>query len=92
MSMDITNLATHVALLCYAAACLTLLLYRRQGARHRHHVSWAAWGILVILSASGIALLLSPHPASWLEAGRAVLIDLFIFGARGNVARLLWSE
>lgn len=83
---------THLAFLCYAAACLCLLLYRKQGARHRHHVSWAAWAILVVLSGSAIELLLNPHQVGLLEAGRAVLIDLFIFGARGNVARLLWSE
>lgn len=81
-----------VALLAYAVAALCLLLYRKDGARHRHHVSWIAWALLVTLGGSAIELLLHPKVVGMFEALQAVSISLFIVGARGNVARLLWSE
>lgn len=81
-----------VALIAYAIATLQLLLYRKQGARHRHVVSWAAWVLLVVLGGSAIEIVLHAHNIGFFEAMRAVLLSLFIFGARGNVARLLWSE
>lgn len=81
-----------LALLAYAGAALCLLLYRKDGARHRHHVSWIAWALLVTLGGSAIELLLNPKAVGLFEAMQAVTLFLFIFGARGNVARLLWSE
>lgn len=81
-----------IALIAYAAAGLRLLLYRKNGARHRHHVSWIAWALLVVLAGSTVELLLQDHAVGFFEAARAVLFSLFIFGSRGNVARLLRSE
>ncbi len=81
-----------IAFLAYALTCVRLLLYRKEGARHRHHVSWIAWGLLVILAGSSVELAVDGHPIGVFEAARAVLLFLFVFGVRGNVARLLWSE
>ena len=81
-----------IALLAYAAAALRLLLYRKQGARYRRHVSWLAWALLVVLAGSAFELALDFRSIGFFEAMRAVLFSLFVFGARGNVARLLRSE
>lgn len=90
--MHMEFFGAHIALAFYFAACIRLLMYRKQGARHRHHVSWIAWAILVVLAASGIDLAVNPREVGFFEAARAILIDVFVFGARGNVARLLWKE
>jgi hypothetical protein len=78
-----------LALLAYFAAIVRLLIYRRNGARHRRNVSWLAWLLLVTLGGSAIDLALHSQCVGLFDAGRAVLLSLFIFGARGNVARLL---
>lgn len=87
-----TNPFALIALVACVAACLRLLLYRKQGARHRHHVSWLAWALLAILGSSAIDLAVHARDIGFLEAMRTALLSLFVFGARGNVARLLWSE
>lgn len=81
-----------IALAAYCAAVLRLLVYRKNGARHRRHISWLAWLVLVILGGSAIELMLAARQITMFEAGRAALLSLFVFGARGNVARLFWSE
>jgi len=81
-----------IACLAYSITALQLLLYRKEGARHRRHVSWLAWGLLVVLAGSAVELAVDGHPIGFFEAARAVLLSLFVFGARGNVARLLRSE
>lgn len=81
-----------VALLAYFAAAVCLLMYRKNGARHRQEVSWLAWVLLVMLGGSAIELALNARAVGFFDAGRAVLLSLFIFGVRGNVARLLRSE
>ena len=81
-----------IAMLAYFAACMCLVMYRKNGARHRHDVSWLAWLLLVVLGGSAIELTMNPRAAGLFDAGRAVLLALFIFGVRGNVARLLWSK
>lgn len=81
-----------IALAAYMLSVIALLLYRREGARHRHHVSWLAYLLLVVLGGSAIELLLHAKAVSALEAGRAALLALFVVQSRGNVARLLWSE
>lgn len=88
----LSNPLAAIAVLAYVAACLRLVMYRKQGARHRHHVSWLAWLLLVIFGGSAIDLTLHAKTVDLLEAGRAAVFALFIFGVRGNVARLLWSE
>lgn len=88
--MHIT-LAT-IALVAQLAAVLLLLTYRRNGARHRQHVSWLAWLLVVVLGGSSIELALHAKRVGIFEAGEAVLLALFIFRARGNVARLLRSD
>jgi hypothetical protein len=93
-------IATHLAacpwavcaLLCYLAASLRLLMYRRDGARHRRHVSWIAWAMLVTFGASVVELALADHPAGVIDAARALLFVFIVFGARGNVARILRSN
>ena len=81
-----------IALIAYSVAALCILFYRRDGARHRNHVSWFAWLMLVALGGSAIELALHPKSVGYFEAARAVLFTVLIFGARGNVARLLRSE
>lgn len=80
------------ALLFYLAASLRLLMYRRDGARHRRHVSWIAWAMLVTFAASMVDLAFSGRPASLIDAARALLFVFIVFGARGNVARILRSN
>lgn len=81
-----------IALAAQLAAVACLLLYRRNGARHRHHVSWLAWMLVVVLGGSSIELALHAKHVGMFEAGKSVLLALFVFTSRGNVARLLWSE
>ena len=80
-----------IALIAYSVAALRILAYRRDGARHRHHVSWFAWLLLVALGGSAIELIVNAKAVGLFEAVRAVLFTVLIFGARGNVARLLRS-
>jgi hypothetical protein len=91
MHIDLAIAATDLTLALYGAACLHLLLYRKDGARHRRHVSWLAWALLVVLAGSAIELAMGAHQVGVFEAMRAFLLYLFIFGARGNVARLLYG-
>lgn len=81
-----------IALAAYIAAIVRVLTYRRQGARHRSHVSWIAWALVVVMGGSAIELALDAKSVCIFEAGSAVLLALFVFGVRGNVARLLWSN
>lgn len=90
--VQVQNPAAVIALAAYTLAIFALLLYRRDGARHRHHISWLAYALLVVLGGSAIELLLHATAVSYFEAGRAALLALFIVRSRGNVARLLWSE
>jgi hypothetical protein len=81
-----------IALAAHLAAMLRVLAYRRNGARHRYHVSWVAWALLVVSGGSAIELALHAKHVGFFEAATAVLLALFVFGARGNVARLLRSD
>lgn len=83
-----TNLA-FIALASYLVAALRIITYRREGARHRHHVSWFAWLLVVALGGSAIELLMHSKTVGLLEAIRAVLFSVLVFVSRGNVARLL---
>ncbi|MDR6387569.1 phage holin family protein [Paraburkholderia phenoliruptrix] len=87
-----TNPLALIALIAYSLAALRILAYRRDGARHRHHVSWFAWLMLVALGGSAIELAVHAKAVGYFEAARAALFTVLIFGARGNVARLLRSE
>jgi hypothetical protein len=80
-----------IALLAHSLSALRILAWRRDGERHRHHVSWFAWLMLVVLGGSAIELALNAKAVGWFDVARAVLFTVFIFGARGNVARLLRS-
>ena len=88
----IANPFALIALAAYLVAIALLLTYRKAGARHRHAVSWFAWLILVLLGGSVIEVAIAARLIGLLDAGRAVLIALIVFGARGNVARLLRRE
>ncbi|MDC6129198.1 phage holin family protein [Burkholderia gladioli] len=81
-----------IALAAHVAAMLRVLVYRRNGARHRRHVSWVAWALLAVSGGSSIELVLHAKHVGVFEAATAVLLSLFVFGARGNVARLLRSD
>ena len=81
-----------IALIAYTVAALRILAYRRDGARYRHHVSWFAWLLLVALGGSAIELAMHAKAVGTFEAVRAILFTILVFGARGNVARLLRSE
>lgn len=90
--MTLTHLYAFVAFLAYAGSALSLLAYRRDGARHRHHVSWFAWALLVVLAGSAINVLFQVHHLDFFEVARAVILAVFIIARRGNVAGLLRSE
>lgn len=81
-----------IALVAYIAAIARVLTYRRQGSRHRRHVSWIAWALVAVMGGSAIELALHAQSIGIFETGSAVLLALFLFGVRGNVARLLWSQ
>ncbi len=79
-----------ISLMAYSVAALRILAYRREGARHRHHVSWFAWLLLVALGGSAIELVIHAKAVGLFETARATLFSVLVLGARGNVARLLW--
>lgn len=81
-----------IAIIAYCAAIARLLLYRKGDARYRRNVSWIAWLFLVMLGGSAIDLLFHARLAGPFAAGQAVMIAIFVFGVRGNVARLLRSD
>ena len=78
-----------IALVAYIVAALRILAFRRGGARHRRRVAWLAWLLLVALGGSAIELVVRTQSAGVFETTQAVLVAAFVFGARGNVARLL---
>jgi hypothetical membrane protein len=80
------------ALIAYVLIFVRLLTYRRKGARHRHGIAWLAWLLIVIAGWSAMDFLLRAPDVSAIEAFRAVLICVFVFCARGNVACLLRSD
>ncbi|PAJ88060.1 phage holin family protein [Burkholderia ubonensis] len=81
-----------VALGAHLAALARVLIYRRNGARHRHDASWVAWALVVVSGGSAIELALHAKHVGFFETATAVLLALFVFASRGNVARLLRSE
>lgn len=81
-----------VALAAHIAALVRVLAYRRNGARHRHGVSWIAWALVVVSGGSAIELLLLAEQVGFFQAATAVLLAFFVFASRGNVARLLRSD
>lgn len=87
------SLVTVLTLLVSAAICARLLTYHRpRHARHRRAASWCAW--LLVASTGGQALhILIAGPASpvsvW-QLGLLIVLAVFTYRARGNVARL-WS-
>lgn len=81
-----------IALAAHIAALARVLTYRRNGARHRHHVSWVAWALVAVSGGSAIELALHAKHVGIFEAATAVLLALFVFASRGNVARLLRSD
>ncbi|ALJ72171.1 hypothetical protein TR70_2660 [Burkholderia pseudomallei] len=81
-----------VALAAHLAVIVRVLTYRKNGARHRFHVAWAAWVIVAISGGSAIELLFRPKPTGFFHAALAVLLAVLVYLARGNVARLLRSD
>ncbi|KWC22759.1 hypothetical protein WL48_18755 [Burkholderia ubonensis] len=81
-----------IALAAHLATLARVLTYRRNGARHRHHVSWLAWALVAVMGGSSIELALHAEQVGFFQAAAAILLALFVYGARGNVARLLRSE
>jgi hypothetical protein len=81
-----------ISLAAHLAALIRLLTYQRNGARHRHRVSWLAWALVVVIGGSLIQLTLNPERAGFFETAMAVVLAIFVNRVRGNVARLLWSE
>jgi hypothetical protein len=78
-----------IALIAYCLAAFRILAYRRDGARHRHHVSWFAWLLLVALGGSALEIVVNAKSVGMFDAARAALFSVLVFGSRGNVARLL---
>ncbi|CAE6841616.1 hypothetical protein R69746_06950 [Paraburkholderia aspalathi] len=81
-----------IALAAHLASVVRVLTYRKNGARHRYHVSWIAWVLVAVMGGSAIELALHAESADFFEAASAVLLALFVFGSRGNIARLLWRS
>jgi hypothetical protein len=81
-----------VTFVAYLAALARVLVYRRNGARHRPHVSWVAWALAAVTGGASIELVTHAGQVGFFQMAAAVLLAAFVFGARGNVARLLRSE
>ena len=81
-----------IACVAHLATLLRILTFRRNGARYRRHVSWAAWVLSAVMGGSAIELALRLGQVDIFEAAAAVLLAVFVFGARGNVAHLLSSD
>ena len=81
-----------ISVAAYLVALVRLFTYRRNGARHRHHVSWLAWALVVVIGGSLIQSALHPYRADFFEAAIAVVLAAIVNRVRGNVARLLWNE
>ncbi|WP_112175820.1 phage holin family protein [Paraburkholderia unamae] len=81
-----------VALAAYLAVLLRVLTYRRNGARHRHRVSWFAWAIVAVSGGSAIEFMLSARHAGFFDAASAVVLAVLVFTSRGNVAHMLRSD
>lgn len=88
MQMSLTLIA-HAA---HLAALARVLAYRRVGARHRRSVSWVAWALVVVIGGSSIELASNAGQAGFFEAATAILLAVFVYRVRGNVARLLMSD
>jgi len=76
----------------YLIAAVYVLVRRKHGASHRRHVCWLAWLLLVVLGGSAISLLLHPDRIGLLDACREILLCVFVFRARGDMAQLFRSE
>jgi hypothetical protein len=81
-----------VFLAAHVAALIRLLGYRRNGARHRRHVSWLAWALVAVIGGSLIESALHAERIGFFQAAPAVFLAVFVNRVRGNVARLLWSQ
>ncbi|KML46422.1 membrane protein [Burkholderia cepacia] len=81
-----------IALCAHVAVLVRVLIYRRNGARHRHRVSWFAWILVAAAGGASIELLLHAGSVGFFDAATAVLLAMAVCGTRGNVARLLRSE
>ena len=81
-----------ISVAAYLVALVRLFAYRRNGARHRHRVSWLAWVLVAVIGGSLIQSALYPYRSSFFEAATAVVLAALVNRVRGNVARLLWSE
>ncbi|WP_186143543.1 phage holin family protein [Burkholderia gladioli] len=68
------------------------LTHRKDGARHRFHIAWAAWAIVAVSGGAGIDLLLHARTAGFFQAALAVLLAVLVYLARGDVAHLLRSK
>ncbi|WP_186100426.1 phage holin family protein [Burkholderia gladioli] len=80
-----------VAFAAHLAVIVRVLAYRRNGARHRLHVAWAAWAIVAVFGA-GIELLLHARATGFFQAALAVLLAILVHLARGDIAHLLRSK
>lgn len=81
-----------MVLMAHLATLVRVLVYERNGARYRRPASWVAWALVVVISGSSIELTLNARQTGFFEAATAVLLAVFVYGVRGNVARLLRSE
>lgn len=81
-----------IALAAHVAALLRVFTYRKNGARHRHHAAWLAWAIVAVSGGSAIELTLHAESVGFFEAATAILLALFVYVARGNIASLLRSQ
>jgi hypothetical protein len=75
----------------YSLAAFRILVYRKEGARHRRHISLLAWALLVMLGGSAIEVAVNLKVVSPFDLVRAVILAVVVFAVRGNVARLIRS-
>ncbi|AOY00088.1 phage holin family protein [Jeongeupia sp. USM3] len=82
-------LLTINALIC-AAACLRLITYRRDGARHRVLISMLAYVLIVATGTVALRTLLGLYhaPVDPSEVVINAVLCFAVFGVRGNVAEL----
>ncbi|NRO99454.1 phage holin family protein [Paraburkholderia sp. NMBU_R16] len=81
-----------ITCVAHLATLVRVLTFRRNGARYRYHVSWVEWVLVAVMGGSAIELALHLGQVGIFEAAAAVLLAALVLGARGNVARLLWSD
>jgi hypothetical protein len=79
------------AIVANVIAAFYIVTYRRGDAAHKHHVAWSAWLLLVVLGGNALDMLVHPRHVGVFEVLLALFIELIVYNARGNVAKIVWG-